>query len=69
MANEPENGGQVKGWTPDEVLKLRKLAREGSAKAAAAALGRSLAAVTMKAMKSGISFRPAQPVALRKTLP
>jgi len=44
-------------WTPDEVRRLRRLAREGTAEAAADALGRTLSAVRMKATKSGISFR------------
>ena len=55
-----------KGWTLAEVQTLRKLAREGTAQAAASVLHRTVLAVRLKAIKSGISFRPAQPAALRE---
>ncbi len=64
MSDQHSRSG--KGWTFNEVQKLRKLAREGTAEAAAEVLGRTLFSIRQKAMKSGISFRPAQPAALRK---
>jgi hypothetical protein len=65
MSTNSGTNGRAKGWTPGEVLRLRKLAREGTAEAAAGVLGRTITSVRQKAMKSGISFRPAQPAALR----
>jgi hypothetical protein len=67
MTRQPVRPGNGKGWTADEIQKLRKLAREGTAEATAAVLGRTVPAVRMKAMKSGISFRPVQPAALRRS--
>ena len=66
MVKPPEAHGKQNGWTPDEVRKLRKLAREGTAEAAADVLGRTAMAVRLKAMKSGISFRPLQPASMRE---
>jgi hypothetical protein len=57
------------GWTSGELQTLRKLARQGTAEAAATALGRTVSAVKLKAMRSGISFRPAQPAAVREQKP
>jgi len=66
MTKTPETRVVHKGWTAEETQKLRKLAREGTAEAAAAVLARTVSAIRMKALKNGISFRPAQPAALRK---
>jgi hypothetical protein len=66
MTKEPGTVGNRKEWTLADVQKLRQLAREGTAEAAATVLNRSVTSVRQKAMKSGISFRPAQPAALRK---
>ena len=57
---------KVKQWTPAEVQMLRKLAGDATAEAAASILNRTVMAVRQKAMKSGISFRPVQPAALRE---
>lgn len=54
MADDQVGG---RSWTLDEVRQLRRLAREGTAQAAAAALRRTRSAVQMKAKKCGISFR------------
>ena len=62
------SGSDRKEWTFAEIQTLRKLAREGTSHAAALALGRTLLSVRQKAMKSGISFRPAQPAAVRLKL-
>ncbi len=54
MANNRPGG---RPWTIDEVRRLRRLAHEGTAKTAAAALRRTTSAVVAKAIKAGISFR------------
>ena len=54
-----------KAWTPGEIQRLRRLAGEGTAETAANVLGRTVAAVKLRAMRSGISFRPVQPAAMR----
>ena len=66
MAKSPRDSEKGRAWTFAEVQTLRKLAKEGTAEAAAGVLNRTAMAVRMKAMKAGISFRPAQPAALRE---
>ena len=66
MTRGSASNAKGRAWTPEEVGRLKRLAREGSSESAADALGRTVAAVQMKAKKSGISFRPAQPAAIRK---
>lgn len=47
-----------KQWTPQEVLQLRKLARQNTpAQVIARKLGRSIDAVYVKASREGISLR------------
>jgi hypothetical protein len=66
VTNVPGDNEKSRGWTFAEVQALRKLAKQGTAEAAAAVLNRTAMAVRLKAFKSGISFRPVQPAALRK---
>jgi hypothetical protein len=65
MVRQPGTNGKGNRWTTDDVRKLRKLAREGTAEAAADVLSRTVLAVRQKAMKCGISFRPLQPASMR----
>ena len=65
MSGEAGSNGRTKEWTPVEVLRLRKLAREGTAQAAAEVLGRTVSSVRAKALKAGISFRPVQPASMK----
>jgi hypothetical protein len=62
----PGDKEKSRGWTFAEVKALRRLAKGGTAEAAAAVLSRTATAVRLKAFKSGISFRPVQPAALRE---
>ena len=64
MAKRPTQHGS--GWTATELAKLKRLAKQGTADAAAQALGRTAAAVQQKAMRVGVSFRPGQRAALRR---
>ena len=64
--SESNGNAKAKGWTVAEMQTLRRLAREGTADAAAEVLGRTVLAVRLKAMKSGISFRRVQPAAVRE---
>jgi len=66
VSNAP--GSDRKSWTSTELQALRRLAREGTSHAAALALGRTVLSVRQKALKTGISFRPAQPAAARLKL-
>jgi hypothetical protein len=66
VTNVPGDNEKGRGWTFAEVQALRRLAKQATAEAAAAVLNRTANAVRLKAFKSGISFRPAQPVALRE---
>lgn len=65
MSRHAMSKGRIRGWTFGDIQELRRLARKGTAEAAAGVLGRSVVAVRMKAMKCGISFRPVQPAAVR----
>lgn len=56
MPKRPSNDGAA--WTAATIRKLAQLAKQGvTARAAAAELGRTPAAVQQKAMREGISFR------------
>jgi hypothetical protein len=60
----PENDRHQ--WTTVDLRMLKRLARDGSVMAAAKALGRTPAAVQMKAMRNGIPFRlPSHVIATR----
>jgi hypothetical protein len=56
--------GKGKGWDTNEVLTLRRLARQGTAEEVAATMERTVMSVRQKAVKSGISFRRMQRAAL-----
>jgi hypothetical protein len=60
----PTNDGAA--WSASELKTLKKLAKQNTATNVAKALGRTAAAVQQKAMRSGVSFRPAKKSAARK---
>jgi tRNA A37 threonylcarbamoyladenosine synthetase subunit TsaC/SUA5/YrdC len=62
----PANDAEL--WTTADLRKLKRLAKEGTPMTVVAkALGRTPAAVQMKAMRSGISFRlPSHLIATRQ---
>lgn len=65
-----QNRRHMAEWTPFDVARMRKYARDGiSAREAAAKLGRSRGAVAYKAMVEGVSFRAiAQPRGVQRRL-
>jgi hypothetical protein len=65
MMKQAGTNGKRTGWTTEDVQKLRRLATEVTADAAAGVLGRTVTAVRQKAMKCGISFRTLQPASMR----